>query len=65
MKWGNQTDRYIDLDNLFSKENGWGEDIKNRIAKAHGVVYNSKHLRKIKKMILRTKTRILEATVMT
>ena len=50
---------------IISKDGGSSEDVKSRIAKAHGVFSQLKKVWKNRKISLQNKIRILEATVMT
>ena len=50
---------------IISKDGGSSEDVKSRIAKAPGVFSQLKKVCKKSKISLQTKSRILEATVMT
>ena len=58
-----QVDSFIYLGSIISKDGGCREDIKNRIAKDHGVFSQSKKVWKNRKISLRTRIRILGATV--
>ena len=50
---------------IISKDGGSREDVKSRVAKAQGVFPQLKKVWKNRKISLQTKSRILEATVMT
>jgi hypothetical protein len=60
-----QLDRFTYLGSIINKDSGCLEDVKTRIAKAQGIFSQLKNVWKYRKISLRTKIRILEATVMT
>ena len=60
-----QIDSFTYLGSIISKDGGCSEDAKSRIAKADGVFSLLKKVWRNRKSSLRTKIRILEATVMT
>ena len=60
-----QVGSFTHLGSIISKDGGSSEDFESRIIKAQVVFSQLKNVRKNRKIILQTKIRILEATVMT
>jgi len=60
-----QVGKFTYLGSIISKHDGCSEDVKSRIAKAQGVFSQLKKVWKNRKISLKTKIRISEATVMT
>ena len=60
-----QVNSFIHLGSIFSKDDGSSEDAKSRITKAQGIFFKLKKAWKNRRISLKNKIRILDATVMT